>query len=481
MLVKFPPALRAYNAVLRFNRDSILLRVGPPVLQTAWYQSFRFRLLVPILAAAIIAASAVGVFSFSWGSQWASNDVQERAEAVRNTLDKASFPLTGNVVNSLAQLTGCELVAITNRGTIQSSLELNESGAGLTQIEKFDMSPQPCAIAAREFLRFSARLTGATNADTRIHVLFDKATVDAASRRAAFLPLLTGVSTTLLLSVVMLWLANSLARRLGVMEQRVASVAAGEFDVRSGEKGDDELGRLGQAVDSMAAQLQQLWNEVNRQQSSKLLHQIAGGMAHQLRNTLTGSKMAIELHAQSLTSQSEEVKVALRQLGVAEDYVKRLLLVGRGQQGAPEPGQLGQALRDLQDNMNSIASHLQCQLAWELMLGDADCTLTDAGSFQAAISNLILNAVQVSDCVKVQARLQSPELLSIVVRDNGPGVDPKIESELFEPFVTTKPEGMGLGLPLVKRSAEQLQGKVEWRREDGWTVFEFQCAVQSSL
>lgn len=449
-------------------------------MQTAWYQSFRFRLLIPILAAAISAASAVGVFSFSWGSQWASNDVQERAEAVRNTLDKASFPLTGNVVNSLTQLTGCELVAITKRGSIQSSLELEHSNTDLTQIKNFDMSPQPCAIAARDFLRFSGTLTGATNADTRIHILFDKAAVDAASRRAAFLPLLTGISTILLLSIVMLWLANSLARRLGVMEQRVASVAAGEFDVRSEEKGDDELGRLGRAVDSMAAQLQQLWNEVNRQQSSKLLHQVAGGMAHQLRNTLTGSKLAIELHAQSLSSQSEEVQVALRQLGVAEDYVKRLLLVGRGQQGAPEPGQLDQVLRDLQDNMTSIAAHLQCKLTWDLMLGEVNCSLADAGSFQAAISNLILNAVQVADCVAVHACIQGPELLSVVVRDNGPGVDSGIENEIFEPFVTTKPEGMGLGLPLVKRSAEQLQGKVEWHREEGWTVFEFQCAVQSS-
>ena len=83
----------------------------------------------------------------------------------------------------------------------------------------------------------------------------------------------------------------------------------------------------------MSAQLRKLWLEVNRQQGQKLLHQISAGMAHQLRNTLTGARLALELDQQNRSeSAGDEVTVALRELEIAKDYVRRLLLVGAGEQ-----------------------------------------------------------------------------------------------------------------------------------------------------
>ena len=108
----------------------------------------------------------------------------------------------------------------------------------------------------------------------------------------------------------------------------------------------------------------------------------------------------------------------------------------------------------------------------------------DGAAFTAAISNLVLNAMQAANHVDVTAGLFADQKsamqgyrLSVTVRDNGTGVDPRVAAELFEPFVTSKPEGMGLGLPLVKRAAEQMGGDVCWRREDQQTVFEFRCRV----
>jgi hypothetical protein len=59
------------------------------------------------------------------------------------------------------------------------------------------------------------------------------------------------------------------------------------------------------------------------------------------------------------------------------------------------------------------------------------------------------------------------------VRDNGPGPDEQIRDSMFEPFVTTKPEGVGLGLSMCKRVAVALGGELNWERREGWTVFEF--------
>jgi C4-dicarboxylate-specific signal transduction histidine kinase len=60
-----------------------------------------------------------------------------------------------------------------------------------------------------------------------------------------------------------------------------------------------------------------------------------------------------------------------------------------------------------------------------------------------------------------------------MVRDNGPGPDPAISAKMFEPFVTSKPEGIGLGLPTTALLAKQLGGSLQWHRRGEWTEFEF--------
>ena len=55
--------------------------------------------------------------------------------------------------------------------------------------------------------------------------------------------------------------------------------------------------------------------------------------------------------------------------------------------------------------------------------------------------------------------------VELIVKDNGPGVDPEIESEIFSPFVTTKNEGQGLGLALVRKLIGDMNGRIRYERE----------------
>lgn len=81
------------------------------------------------------------------------------------------------------------------------------------------------------------------------------------------------------------------------------------------------------------------------------------------------------------------------------------------------------------------------------------------------VSGLVLNAI----------RLGRPVRLPVEVRvsDNGPGVDPALRDHIFEPFVTSKKNGQGLGLALVNKLVRDMGGRITHERDDkgGWTHF----------
>jgi signal transduction histidine kinase len=98
---------------------------------------------------------------------------------------------------------------------------------------------------------------------------------------------------------------------------------------------------------------------------------------------------------------------------------------------------------------------------------------------RSAILNLIMNAIQAAGNrgeVQLRSILENGNL-DIQVRDNGPGPNAAVQDRMFEPFVTSKAEGVGMGLALVKQTADRVHGKVSWKREDGWTIFSLQIPI----
>jgi two-component system nitrogen regulation sensor histidine kinase GlnL len=70
--------------------------------------------------------------------------------------------------------------------------------------------------------------------------------------------------------------------------------------------------------------------------------------------------------------------------------------------------------------------------------------------------------------------------LEVTVTDNGPGVADSVRPHLFEPFVTTKQAGSGLGLPLVAKIIAEHGGVVEFESQPGRTVFRTLMPVESA-
>jgi two-component system sensor kinase FixL len=89
---------------------------------------------------------------------------------------------------------------------------------------------------------------------------------------------------------------------------------------------------------------------------------------------------------------------------------------------------------------------------------------------QQLFLNLILNAIQAMDTQEICqrklnlcAKLNTNHKLQITVSDTGPGIAPEIAARLFEPFVSTKAEGIGLGLSICRTIAEAYGGRISVR------------------
>jgi signal transduction histidine kinase len=174
----------------------------------------------------------------------------------------------------------------------------------------------------------------------------------------------------------------------------------------------------------------------------------------------------------------QSLKIAVDQLRLAEDYVQRLLLVSRGREEEPKPDSVRICLESLRPSMESIAMHRGIELDWRYSQTVEDQRVEDGPTLVAAVSNLIWNAMEAGTNVLLIASIDPIEAQCLIeVIDNGPGPCTEVAASLFDPFVTSKPEGLGLGLPLVRRAAESLRGTIQWQHKEGRTVFGFQFPV----
>lgn len=443
-------------------------------------QSLRTRLLWPLVAVSVLASIAIAVASYGLAARIAENDLARRYRSITLALENSSFPLTRNVLLSIASLTESELIATRFDGTVLESTlatgdvgllaeEANRSRLSGSSGGMFQVRHDGIAYRATVFRR--TKLARSSETPAWIIVLFDESKVKATLIRAVIAPLATGLSTVVLLTTITLLLTSRLIRRLSRLQKQVERISQGEFATTLSSGVPDEVGRLTSAVNSMATQLQQMWKTLHQREGERLLHQVAAGLAHNLRNSLTGARMAVELHAKGCGQNDEGLSIALHEIEQTESYVRRLLDVAAGKQGIDKPAKVIDCVQDVQSSLGATANHMNKQLSWQVAPDIGSRVVQDGPSLVAAITNLVFNAMQSGREVSVYVALRGAKQVAIEVTDNGPGPAPEIRETLFEPFVTTKPEGLGLGLPLVRRAAQRLGGDVDWKRNETHTTF----------
>lgn len=436
--------------------------------------SLRVTLLGTLIFCSLATAGLVGMASWWWADRTVSDEIDGSFSVLDRTLTEAKYPLTPAVLRSIAELTGSELAAY-DRDRVLLHSTLAAAPRKLPEIEAgiFVAGVVPRYLARRIVRR------GSSQAEAHwVLAFYELQTLEQRKWSSASLPLVTGIASTALLSLVLGVLSQRFISRITRLKKAVRRVAEGDFSVEEDFAEPDELGELGRAITKMQIDLQMLWKAVQRQEREQLIHRMAAGLAHQLRNSLTGAKMAIDIVAsrqQERNNSSEALEVASREIQRTEGYVQRILSLATRRETELQPQTVAECLAPVRESLCMIAEHHHVNLEWDVDEEVKGTVVGDGVAVASAIENLVLNALQaggnqIDVLINREENERGTPLLSFLVRDNGPGPSSDT-TDLFEPFYSTKPEGLGLGLALVKRAAENLRGEVSWKREKDWTLF----------
>lgn len=217
--------------------------------------------------------------------------------------------------------------------------------------------------------------------------------------------------------------------------------------------------------------LQEAEAAVRRSDRLAALGQLSAGLAHELRNPLGTIKASSEMLARSLASENE---VAREVAGFISTEVDRTnALVTRFLEFA-RPLQLKMVSADLTETLDRAVALVERESLNHVTIyknysPDLAPFPFDAELMERVFYNLVLNAAQATPsggAVTVKTRGFNGTA-EIAVIDRGPGIDPKIRESIFNPFFTTKPQGVGLGLAIVSKIIDEHGGRMSVESESG--------------
>jgi signal transduction histidine kinase len=201
---------------------------------------------------------------------------------------------------------------------------------------------------------------------------------------------------------------------------------------------------------------------------------IAGSIAHEVKNPLSSIKTIASVLAEDLGDEhKEDFELIVGEIDRLSGTVTQLLQFARP---ANEASSNGSTLNSIQGTLR-VLGHLakQRNVSMDVDLPETLPAISaNHDMLREVIFNLISNSIDATSGgghVGVLCRGEEGRV-KIEVRDDGPGLSPEVQDRLFEPFVTTKDGGTGLGLYIVGRRVREMGGEIHCETQKGeGTVF----------
>lgn len=453
--------------------------------------SIRYQLLLPLLTL-MIGVVAMGVWTALASAGRARRQIEVQMEAVADTVGSVSFPRQQKILSLMKGLSGADLLLTdTQNQVLPDDKDLPMTTLpGVTELapptshsEGGHPLGRRVEVAGKVYFFRGVPLRHDVGANQILYILYSEAlwhdALWQAVRPALFLGILGGAISIVLTVAV----TQRLTRRIQELERRTRLIAAGDFSPMPLPRRNDELRDLGRSVNEMAQRLAQLQETVGKTERLRLLGQVSGGLAHQLRNGVTGARLAVQLHERECPErpEAETLAVALRQLDLVEMHLKRFLDLGKAVELKRESCDLRLVVREAMTLLGPQCRHTGI----DLRRGDQEDAelqvIGDSGQLGHLLVNVLTNAVEAAGpggWVEVMSGTTADKKAFVEIIDSGPGPSKEVAERLFEPFVTGKPEGVGLGLAVARQVVEAHGGSLRWHRKPEGTCFRIELPLE---
>jgi len=223
-------------------------------------------------------------------------------------------------------------------------------------------------------------------------------------------------------------------------------------------RGAPEFAALRTALREMAEALERGRAREIEAERLRAFRETARRVAHEMRNPLTPIRLAVAQLARTAgADQRDAIEVLTAESGRLEQLAREFTEFGRLPEGPAAPVDLVELLEELARTSlpPGMTPRLALDPATPALLGHYD-------PLRRAFSNILRNAVEACDGTGSIEITAAPEDggARITVRDHGPGIPPDLEGRIFDPYLTGKAGGTGLGLALAKQTVELHRGSI---------------------
>lgn len=364
------------------------------------------------------------------------------------------FSLSDGVLRQIGELLGYDMVVRSS-----SHINLYASRSELMRIERagIDRLRRKPEYAGYELFRHESPDPG-----FYLLVLYPKESIRELERAAVSEMLKTAGATLLLALLVGMLIARGISRPIMELVGRVREISGGELDHPLGVGGaaGGEIGDLRKAFERMRINLRDSRDALKRDERLKTLGQLTSAIAHEIRNPVTSMKMTLQIMREKLPEQAGRLDGLLSDLARLEADVSQILDYGRPLKLNPEQVGLDEIVRRAVETVRVKLAHAGIRV----VTADAQSVsfTADPERLRQVLVNLVANAVDAmphGGTVTITGQVEG-DRAGFAVTDEGPGIPAERCAEVFEPFVTTKSAGCGLGLAVSKRFVEAMNGTI---------------------
>lgn len=203
--------------------------------------------------------------------------------------------------------------------------------------------------------------------------------------------------------------------------------------------------------------------KVSQQDKFEALGRMISGIAHEIRNPLMAIKTYLDLLPTKYDSPSFREKIIDQlpgEISRLNQLLTQLLDYSKSKNVQRHPFSLSELIT--QTTTLLLPEFEKHKIEIELKLTEKDCIVADRSHLKQILINLLLNSVEAIDKngkIIIESYIEH-EMIKIAVQDTGPGIPESLQSDIFEPFFSTKERGTGLGLALVYQYVKENNGQI---------------------